>query len=106
MHKNIIQKKDKYTIKLRLIAYQVIFEFQLESHESLLNVRSLNIQFFIHLQQAVSKQIQDCTQHVKVTSVQHTTSLSGSKSLLWGPQVLPQKSNKRELLFIVICCVF
>jgi hypothetical protein len=43
------------------------FYFQLETHESLLNVRSLNIQFFIHLQQAVSKQIQDCTQHVKVS---------------------------------------
>jgi len=40
--------------------------FQLESHESLMNAKSLNIQFFIHLQQTVSKQIQDCTQHVKV----------------------------------------
>ena len=64
----------KYSAKLKLVTYQIMFVFQLESHESLLNVRSLNIQFFIHLQQAVSKQIQDCTQHVKVTSNQHTTS--------------------------------
>ena len=62
----------KYSAKLKLVTYQIMFVFQLESHESLLNVRSLNIQFFIHLQQAVSKQIQDCTQHVKVTFDQNT----------------------------------
>jgi len=41
-------------------------DFQLEKHESMANAKSLNIQFFIHLQQTIAKQIQDCQQHIRV----------------------------------------